>query len=105
MLVKASVYFGSVCEMRESAAVAESAARWRGVDVASRLSNRWLVLGRSLTQRATSLSGPTDSGGMSAEPASPAPPPHRPRSSNYECQMLSHATVRRAVRTPLRRSS
>lgn len=58
-----------------------------------------------LTQRATSLSGPT--GRRNArEPASPPPPPRRcPRSSNYECQMLSHATVRRAVRTPLRRSS
>ncbi|PZC75004.1 hypothetical protein B5X24_HaOG206829 [Helicoverpa armigera] len=67
MLVKASVYFGSVCEMREAAAAA-AAARWRGVDVATRLSNRALVVERSLTQRATSLSGPTDSGGMSAEP-------------------------------------
>lgn len=101
MLVKASVYFGSVCEMRESVAVA-----WRrGVDVAARLSNRWLVRGpvadatRDLFVRPHGLRRNVRGAGL----ACAAP---RPRSSNYECQMLSHATVRRAaVRTPLRRSS
>ncbi|CAH2045465.1 unnamed protein product, partial [Iphiclides podalirius] len=65
---------------------------------AARLSSGRRALARRLTQR--DLFVRPHGLPRNVRGAGPAP-----RSTNYECQMLSHATVRRAVRTPLRRSS